>query len=82
MWRLLDQRGAECPAGHNVGHLYDAKPSLRSFYESLDPCNCFNPGIGHTSKFAKYRERRAVSTAMVLMVSIVPLVLVRCCRVR
>lgn len=56
MWKLLDQRGAEYPAEHNVGHLYDAKPSLRSFYESLDPCNCFNPGIGHTSKFAKYRE--------------------------
>lgn len=56
MWQLLDRRGAEYPAGHNVGHLYDAKPSLRSFYESLDPCNCFNPGIGHTSKFVKYRE--------------------------
>ena len=56
MWKLLDERGAEYPAEHNVGHLYHAKPSLKSFYERLDPCNCFNPGIGHTSKFANYRE--------------------------
>jgi len=56
MWKLLDKRGAEYPAEHNVGHLYDAKPSLKAFYETLDPCNCFNPGIGHTSKFANYRE--------------------------
>lgn len=56
MWKLLDDRGAQYPAEHNVGHLYYAKPELKSFYESLDPCNCFNPGIGHTSKFANYRE--------------------------
>jgi D-lactate dehydrogenase (quinone) len=56
MWKLLDARGAEYPAEHNVGHLYYAKPALKAFYEGLDPCNCFNPGIGHTSKFAHYRE--------------------------
>jgi D-lactate dehydrogenase (quinone) len=56
MWNLLDKRGAEYPAEHNVGHLYPAKPALKSFYEKLDPCNCFNPGIGHTSKFAMYRD--------------------------
>lgn len=56
MWKLLDARGAEYPAEHNVGHLYYAKPELKAFYEGLDPCNCFNPGIGHTSKFANYRE--------------------------
>jgi D-lactate dehydrogenase len=56
MWTLLDRRGAEYPAEHNVGHLYHAKPQLAAFYEELDPCNCFNPGIGQTSKFAKYRE--------------------------
>lgn len=55
MWKRLDQRGAEYPAEHNVGHLYHAKPSLRDHYMSLDPCNCFNPGIGHTSKLARYR---------------------------
>ena len=47
---LLDQKGAEYPAEHNVGHLYTAKPALKQFYKDLDPCNCFNPGIGHTSK--------------------------------
>jgi D-lactate dehydrogenase (quinone) len=56
MWTLLDQRGAEYPAEHNVGHLYHAKAQLAAFYQTLDPCNCFNPGIGQTSKFAKYRE--------------------------
>lgn len=43
-------RGAEYPAEHNVGHLYEAKPALRKFYESLDSNNAFNPGIGKTSK--------------------------------
>jgi D-lactate dehydrogenase len=50
MWQLLDKRGAEYPAEHNVGHLYSAKPALKDFYKNLDPCNCFNPGIGQTSK--------------------------------
>lgn len=50
MCHLLDQKGAEYPAEHNVGHLYTAKPALKKFYKELDPCNCFNPGIGHTSK--------------------------------
>lgn len=47
---LLDARGAEYPAEHNVGHLYEAKPALRDFYRNLDPTNTFNPGIGKTSK--------------------------------
>jgi len=50
MLGLLDKRGAEYPAEHNVGHLYEAKPQLRAFYEALDPTNTFNPGIGRTSK--------------------------------
>ncbi|ATY34594.1 D-lactate dehydrogenase [Sphingomonas psychrotolerans] len=52
MWALLDRRGAEYPAEHNVGHLYPAKPALRAHYLALDPCNMFNPGIGHTSREA------------------------------
>ncbi len=56
MWKLLDQRGAEYPAEHNVGHLYYAKPALKSHYQNLDPLNCFNPGIGHTSKAAHYGQ--------------------------
>jgi D-lactate dehydrogenase (quinone) len=47
---LLAARGAEYPAEHNVGHLYEAKASLRAFYEELDPTNSFNPGIGKTSR--------------------------------
>ncbi|WP_374633768.1 D-lactate dehydrogenase [Paracoccus sp. (in: a-proteobacteria)] len=50
MWALLDQRGAEYPAEHNVGHLYKAKPQLADFYRGLDPTNSLNPGIGQTSK--------------------------------
>lgn len=50
MWELLDARGAEYPAEHNVGHLYKAKPELAAFYRRLDPVNGFNPGIGQTSK--------------------------------
>ncbi|MBV7561565.1 D-lactate dehydrogenase [Pseudomonas sp. sia0905] len=50
MWKLLDERRAEYPAEHNVGHLYVAKPALADFYRELDPTNAFNPGIGQTSK--------------------------------
>lgn len=50
MWALLDRRGAEYPAEHNVGHLYRAKPQLADFYRGLDPTNALNPGIGQTSK--------------------------------
>jgi D-lactate dehydrogenase len=54
MLALLDARGAEYPAEHNVGHLYPAKPVLADFYRALDPCNSFNPGIGKTSKRANW----------------------------
>ncbi|QMT30334.1 D-lactate dehydrogenase [Alysiella filiformis] len=50
MLALLDARGAQYPAEHNVGHLYAAKPELKAFYRKLDPTNSFNVGIGHTSK--------------------------------
>lgn len=56
MWKLLDERGAQYPAEHNVGHLYDAKPELVSHYRNLDPCNCFNPGIGRVSKYSGWQE--------------------------
>lgn len=54
MWALLDKRGAEYPAEHNVGHLYHAKPALADFYRSIDPTNSLNPGIGQTSKCAHW----------------------------
>lgn len=47
---LMDARGAEYPAEHNVGHLYRAKPALEAHYQNLDPVNVFNPGIGKTSR--------------------------------
>lgn len=56
LWELLDARGAEYPAEHNVGHLYRAKPALAAFYRGLDPGNVFNPGIGQTSKRRDWRE--------------------------
>lgn len=46
----LNAKGAKYPAEHNVGHLYEASPALKAFYEKLDPTNTFNPGIGKTSK--------------------------------
>jgi len=55
MWGLLDKRGAEYPAEHNVGHLYHAKPALADFYRKLDPTNSLNPGIGQTSKCEHWR---------------------------
>ena len=58
MWRLLDARGAQYPAEHNVGHLYEAKPTLVAHYRSLDPCNCFNPGIGQTTKSVRWQGPR------------------------
>ena len=54
MLALLDQRGAEYPAEHNVGHLYEAKPALVAHYLTLDPTNSFNPGIGKTSRERNY----------------------------
>ena len=56
LWRLLAARGAQFPAEHNVGHLYYAKPALVTHYKTLDPCNCFNAGIGYTSKHAEWRD--------------------------
>lgn len=54
MLAILDARGAEYPAEHNVGHLYVAKPALADHYRALDPCNALNPGIGHTSRRAHW----------------------------
>lgn len=54
MLEILDQRGAEYPAEHNVGHLYKAKSDLAEFYKSVDPTNSFNPGIGKMSRCKHY----------------------------
>lgn len=54
MLEILNQRGAEYPAEHNVGHLYEAKPQLKQFYQITDPTNTLNPGIGKTSKLKNW----------------------------
>lgn len=54
MLELLDARGAIYPAEHNVGHLYEAAPSLVDHYKNGDPTNSFNPGIGKTSKLKNW----------------------------
>ncbi|PKH20951.1 D-lactate dehydrogenase [Enterobacterales bacterium CwR94] len=56
MLEILNTRGAEYPAEHNVGHIYQAKPELAAFYQQLDPTNTFNPGIGKTSKHKCWGE--------------------------
>lgn len=48
--QFLRDRGAQYPAEHNVGHLYEAQESLVKHYQELDPVNAFNPGIGKQSK--------------------------------
>jgi len=47
---VLEQRGAKYPAEHNVGHLYHASDEHAAHWQTLDPTNSFNPGIGKTSK--------------------------------
>ncbi|HAW95030.1 MAG TPA: D-lactate dehydrogenase, partial [Phycisphaerales bacterium] len=50
MLERLESHGAKFPAEHNVGHMYEAEETVKSFHEKLDPTNTFNPGIGRTSK--------------------------------
>jgi len=54
MLALLRERGAQYPAEHNVGHLYEAADSLQQFYRKNDPTNSMNPGIGKTSKLKNW----------------------------
>ncbi len=56
MLALLRERGAQYPAEHNVGHLYEAPQALRAFYKENDPTNSMNPGIGKTSKLKHWGE--------------------------
>lgn len=56
MLALLAQRGAQYPAEHNVGHLYEAPETLKRFYRENDPTNSMNPGIGKTSKRKFWQE--------------------------
>nr|WP_310738498.1 D-lactate dehydrogenase [Piscinibacter sp. HJYY11] len=60
---MFDRKGAEYPAEHNVGHQYRAKPALARFYRELDPCNCFNPGIGKLPKYFRYADEANTNPA-------------------
>jgi D-lactate dehydrogenase (quinone) len=57
MWELLEGRGARFPAEHGYGHLYIAGQAISTYYMKLDPWNCFNPGIGRTSKLMRWITR-------------------------
>ncbi|POP47803.1 D-lactate dehydrogenase [Superficieibacter electus] len=61
MLELLRARGAQYPAEHNVGHLYEAAESLQTFYRKNDPTNSMNPGIGKTSKQKYWGEGTSVA---------------------
>ena len=52
---ILENRGAQYPAEHNVGHHYTAKPKLAKNYSKLDPTNTLNAGIGGMSKNKHYK---------------------------
>ena len=54
MLKFIDERGAEYPAEHNVGHTYAAKPELAQHYRDLDPTNSMNAGIGKSSRSKHY----------------------------
>ena len=56
MLALLRARGAQYPAEHNVGHLYEAPTQLKRFYKQNDPTNSMNPGIGKTTKLKNWAE--------------------------
>lgn len=58
MLAVLDTRGAQYPAEHNVGHVYASKPEQHAFFRALDPTNSFNPGIGDDSKHRHYGDDR------------------------
>jgi len=53
---FYDKRHIECPAEHNVGHVYPAKTELHYFYKKLDPTNSLNPGIGQTEKWKNWQS--------------------------
>jgi len=57
MLELLRARGAQYPAEHNVGHIYEAPAALKQFYRENDPTNSMNPGIGKTTKYKNWKEQ-------------------------
>ncbi|MCU6670238.1 D-lactate dehydrogenase [Enterobacteriaceae bacterium H4N4] len=62
MLTLLQARGAQYPAEHNVGHVYEAPEALKQFYRENDPTNSMNPGIGKTTKHKNWQETPPTAT--------------------
>ncbi|MEM6901968.1 MAG: D-lactate dehydrogenase, partial [Pseudomonadota bacterium] len=56
MLKILDKRRAKYPSEHNVGHIYHASDEQKAFFQSCDPTNSLNPGIGKMSKRKHYAE--------------------------
>ena len=56
MWALLDDRRAEYPAEHNVGHLYPAKTGDARVLSCARSLQCVRPEVGHTTKCSNWRE--------------------------
>jgi D-lactate dehydrogenase len=52
----IDRFSVRYPAEHNFGHLYGAREEVKSHFRTLDPCNCFNPGIAGTSKRLRWKH--------------------------
>lgn len=48
------------PAEHNFGHIYKAGDDVIGFFKKLDPCNCFNPGVGVANKFMRWKGETLV----------------------
>lgn len=64
MLTRLRDRGAEYPAEHNVGHLYQASPQMTAFYQKLDPTNSLNPEIGKTTKAEDWGGEKTAQARM------------------
>lgn len=53
--KFFAERNAIFPAEHNVGQKYKGADNLCQFYQSLDPTNTFNAGVGKMSKKKFYQ---------------------------
>ncbi|EOS96346.1 D-lactate dehydrogenase, partial [Erwinia tracheiphila PSU-1] len=63
MLSILNARGTQYPAEHNVGHIYHASPAMRAFYQQFDPTNNLNPGIGKTTKARNWGDEKQTAPA-------------------
>ena len=64
MLEWLESRGAQYPAEHNVGHLYEAKPAQVAFYRKLDPDQRDEPRHRQDDKTAQLADRQRMSVGL------------------